>query len=185
MEEKKRASKNFAVIAVEPYLAEYAKKKFVLNRNNGGLVIPPTSDLYHCVWHHMSRPPREFDCSKSGNLKISLPCRRSSTDEGPWKDPAYYNYLSSTAAHNIETCLRRMFNYEFHAVMIENDEQGRPMRQIEVVEDFINRYQLQSISSDALLKNYQRYRRRIHPKRPRRYVRRHPSLAHNYPTILA
>lgn len=76
-----------------------------------------------------------------------------------------------------------MFNYEFHAVMIENDEQGRPMRQIEVVEDFINRYQLQSISSDALLKNYQRYRRRIHPKRPRRYVRRRPSLAHSYPTI--
>ena len=183
MEKHKRQMKSVAAISVAPYLAEYAKKKFVLNRNNGGLVIPPMSDLYHCVWHHMSRPPREFDCSKSGNLKISLPCRRSSTDEGPWKDPAYYNYLSSTAAHNIETCLRRMFNYEFHAVMIENDEQGRPMRQIEVVEDFINRYQLQSISSDALLKNYQRYRRRIHPKRPRRYVRRHPSLAHNYPTI--
>lgn len=177
MEEKKRCSKNFAAIDIEPYLAEYAKKRFVLNRNNGALVIPSNSDLYHCVWHHMTRPPRDCDSSKTGNLKISLPNRRSSNDEGPWKDPAYYNHLSSSAARCIETCLRRMFNYEFHALMIENDEQGRPMRQIEVVEDFIRKYQLQSISSDALLKNYQRYRRRLHPKRPRRYVHRHSSPA--------
>lgn len=172
MEEKKRYSKNFAVIQIEPYLAEYAKKRFVLNRNNGALVIPSGSDLYHCVWHHMSRPPQGADCSKTGNFHISLPCRRSGSDEGPWKDPAYYNYLSPAAARAVEGCIRRMFNYEFHTMMLENDEQGRLRRHVEVVDDFIRQYQLQSITSDALLKNYQRFRARLHTKRPRRYVRR-------------
>ena len=172
MEEKKRYSKNFAAIDIEPYLAEYAKKRFVLNRNNGGVVIPSSYDLYHCVWTHMSRPPHDYDRSKTGNLKISLPCRRANLDEGPWKDPAYFNYLSSSAAHAIEVCLRRMFNFEFHNLMSENEEQGRPRRQIEVVEDFIRKYDLLSISSDALIKNWQRYRSRLHPKRPRRYARR-------------
>lgn len=181
MEKTKRHAKALATIYVTPYLAEYAKKKFVLNRNNGGIIIPPSLDLYHCVWTLMQRPPLSTsgaslqpESEPAPNLPISLPSRRPSSDRGPWKDPAYYNYLSPTAARCIESELRRIFNYEFRHLMMDNEERGQGCKFSDLVDDFIRRYDLRSISSDALLKNYQRYRDRIYQRKPRRYVRRKP-----------
>ena len=212
MEKHKRQMKSVAAISVAPYLAEYARKKFVLNRNNGGIIIPPRYDLYHCVWTLMQRPPQKkppfqavslpaphksphpaektatgekatvpgsFAAGQSPtipNLYISLPSRRPSSSLGsPWKDPAYYNYLSRESAHLIETELRRLFNFEFHRLMLQNEESGRKSKLADVVEDFISQYNLKSITPDALLKNYQRYRAMLHPKKPRTYTRRkHP-----------
>ena len=214
MEKHKRQMKSVAAISVAPYLAEYAKKKFVLNRNNGGIIIPSRYDLYHCVWTLMQRPPQspkqpasgekshrssQFRCEAHTktptekkatvpgsfaagqsptipNLYISLPSRRPSSSLGsPWKDPAYYNYLSRESAHLIETELRRLFNFEFHRLMLQNEESGRKSKLADVVEDFISQYNLKSITPDALLKNYQRYRSMLRPKKPRTYTRRkHP-----------
>lgn len=174
MEQKKRASKKIVTIQITPYLAEYAKKKFGVNTADGSVRIPPSSDLYHCVWNLMQRPPASAAAPSEGNLPISLPSRRCSTSEGPWKDPAYYNYLSATAAHEIETCLRRMFNYEFHRTMMDNEAAGRPRRNADVVDDFMRQYSLLSITSDALLKNYYRYRNLIRPAKKRRYVKQKP-----------
>lgn len=181
MERKKRASKKICSIEITPYLAEYARKKYHASTVDGSIRIPSTSDLYHCVWHHMQRPPSApvpaasaSRAQPKGNFLISLPSRRPSSSDGPWKDPAYFNYLSSEAAHAIEACLRREFNFEFHRVMMENEEQGRPRRNIDVVEDFMRQYHLKSITSDALLKNYYRYRDLVRPKQRRRYSQRKP-----------
>ena len=59
--------------------------------------------------------------------------------------------------------------------MLQNEESGRKSKLADVVEDFISQYNLKSITPDALLKNYQRYRAMLHPKKPRTYTRRkHP-----------
>lgn len=185
MERKKRASKKICTIEITPYLAEYARKKFHASTLDGSIRIPSTSDLYHCVWNNMQRPPSSSpslapsaapvlalsgaSAQPPSLLLISLPSRRPSSTEGPWKDPAYYNYISPQGAREVETCLRREFNFEFHRVMLENEAAGHPRRNIDVVDDFIREYRLQSITSDALLKNYYRYRDLIRPKQRRRY----------------
>lgn len=192
METKKIASKKICTIRITPYLAEYARKKYHASSLTGAVRFPSTSDLYHCLWTNMQRPPSSASNSpsapapafsaeapalsapvpkdsSSGLLPISLPSRRPSSSDGPWKDPTRYNYLSAEAARAIETCLRREFNFEFHRVMMENEEKGRPRRNIDVVENFIREYRLTAITSDALLKNYYRYRDLVRPKQRRRY----------------
>ena len=106
-----------------------------------------------------------------GNLSIVLP-RRRTVEEGVVKNPAYYNYLSPTAAMLIERHLRRRFNFEFHQLMMENEEQGRPKTQLVLVQQFLRRHRLASISEEALLKNFQRYRRLLYPKTPRKYQKK-------------
>lgn len=169
MEKKKWASKRVAGIRIEPYLSEYIQKKFEIDEKTGGIKIPYTTDLYHVVWNLMSKPPQSSLCSTDSNLKIFLPCRRSRVDELPGKDPAYYNYLSSSAAKKIEASIRLMFNFEFHRVMLENEELGRPRRNQDVAEDFLHRYGLTAISSESLLKNFYRFRSKLYPKKPRKY----------------
>ncbi|CUQ47106.1 Uncharacterised protein [Segatella copri] len=41
-----------------------------------------------------------------------------------------------------------------------------------MVDNFIRRYALKSISPDALLKNFYRYRQRLFPKTPRKYQKK-------------
>jgi len=172
MHQKKNAARKVTIITIEEYLAEFARSKFPVDVSTGGLRIPATSDLYHCIWSLMSRPRGDRKPSSDGNLIISLPCRRSRQDGQTWKDPYYYNYLSMRAVREIEQCIRRMFNFELHRVLLENEEFGHPKRNKEVVLDFIRYYNLTAISDDALLKNYYRYRMRLCPKRIRKYEKK-------------
>ena len=173
MEHKKRLLLKEINIKIEGYLAEYILAKFKKNENGEKIVIPSNNDLYFCIWHHMSKPNERARLTEEGNLRIVLPCRRSGAKEGPWKDPAYYNYISQAGVKEIEACIRLQFNFELHRVLLENEEFGHKQRNIDVVYDFIRTYQLKSISPDALLKNYYRYRARIRPKRTREYKRIH------------
>lgn len=172
MERKKRLSKRTASVRIEPYLAEYIQKKLEIEPETGGVKIPYTTDLYHVVWNCMAKPDSHHDVMQDCNLKIYLPSRRSKIDGHPGKDPAYFNYLSSNAAKKIEEHIRLLFNFEFHRLMIENEELGRPLRNQDVVANFIRRYSLRSISPDALLKNFYRYRQRLFPKTPRKYQKK-------------
>lgn len=45
-----------------------------------------------------------------------------------------------------------MFNRELHAAMDENDMNGRPLNNLEVVNHFMCSYCIESVSEDALLK---------------------------------
>lgn len=158
-----------ANINIEQYLAEYAATKFKLH-HDGGVIIPSSSDLYHCVWEHMAIK-KANQKEQNGNLLIHLPQRRSSA-EYAGKNPAYYNYLSAAAAVDIEKCLRLMFNFELHRLLLENEEFGHVSRNIDLIVEFRHTYSLKSISEDALLKNYYRYRNRIKSKKTRHYKKK-------------
>lgn len=166
MEKEKYARKKTVAIRVEPYLAEYARKKFSISSKGGGVKIPYTYDLYHCIFNRMQKPPSGIVAPADGNLLICLPDSRQMTER---KHPETWNYLSASAMADIEQALRQLFNYDFHQQMMDNERLGRPRQQIEVVEYFLSTYGIVSLTSSALLKNFQRYRQRISPRKKRKY----------------
>ena len=170
MEKRKRYQKKVCSIRIQPYLAEYCQKKFDKNPHNGGIVIPSWSDLYFCVWNNMRKAPLDAPSTDDANLLIDLPTRRSGCDDYPSKDPSYYNHLSAHGVKRVEECIRMMFNFEFHAFMMDNENHGRTVKHSEMVDRFIRQYCLKSISTDALLKNFYRYRNLIHPRKKRKYT---------------
>ena len=97
-----------------------------------------------------------------GNLTFILPERRIG------KDPHVYNYLSPHSVKMIEKEIRRMFNRELHAAMDENDMNGRPLNNLEVVNHFMCSYCIESVSEDALLKNFYRWRENMRKRKVRR-----------------
>lgn len=173
MEKEKWSLKRTVGIYIEPYLAEYVSNKYKNDPKTGGVKIPYTTDLYFVVWNLMAKhkhPSIAIEPDETAvNLRIHLPNRRHGADELPGKNPAYFNYLSPTSAKKIEMEVRLMFNFELHRLLMENEEFGRPRRNIDVVYDFMHTYRLKSITPDALLKNFYRYRNRIRPKKSRSY----------------
>lgn len=147
-------------ITLTPYLAEYLRGKYASGSDNV-VNIPDSSDLYHVIWNYMSRRPSDV-AETSGNITIALPCRR----EG--KDPAIYNYLSERAVRCVDKAVRREFNQELHSFLLENDQRGHLFDNIDVVLQFINMYRLESITEDALLKNFYRWRENLRKRKARR-----------------
>ena len=109
----------------------------------------------------MSRRPSGA-IQKPGNLTLALPHRR----EG--KDPETYNYLSDRALRCVDKAVRREFNQELHALLLDNDQRGHLFDNIDIVLQFINMYGLESISEEALLKNFYRWRENLRKRKARR-----------------
>lgn len=148
-------------ITIEPYLAEYLRGKY----NNGSdepFHIPDETDLYHSIWTLMVKRQRNQSPVDNGNLTFILPERRIG------KDPKVYNYLSPRSVNLIEMEVRRMFNRELHIMMDENDMTGHELTNIDVVHNFLCSYGIESITEDALLKNFYRWRDNIRKRKVRR-----------------
>ena len=157
MEHQQYQKKRVAQICIKPYLATYAKKKFEIDPKTGGIKIPDSFDLYHCIWQLMERQPRhQADGSEQKvNLTIWLPFRRTT----PSKHPEYWNYIPPRKHWIIEKALRQLFNWEFHHYVEGLITKGTA--KVDAVRSFIRYYGLGLDCEDALLKNMQRYERSI------------------------
>lgn len=152
-------------ISIIPYLAEYMRGKY----NNGSdepFQIPDNDDLYHVIWALMMKRPVNASPTDSGNLVFVLPDRRIG------KDPAYYNYLSPRSQKIIGDRISSLFDLELHQKLDENTQNGHPMDNINVVHQFMCSYGIDSISEDALLKNYYRWREKVRQREKRRGYKR-------------
>lgn len=138
---------------VEPYLAAYAQKKFESDPVTGGIKIPDTFDLYHCVWQLMERRPRLTVDREDANLAIWLPFRRTM----PSKHPEHWNYIPPRRQWIIEKQLRRLFNWELHHYVEQQQEYGRT--RIDAIREFIRYYDLPLDCEQALVKHLQRHER--------------------------
>ncbi len=148
-------------INITPYLAEYLRGKY----NNGSddpVRIPDNTDLYHIIWQLMARRPSGRSPLDVGNLTICLPDRRVG------KDPQIYNYLYPRSVKMIDAHIRRMFNYDLHESMMENRQNGYILTNLDVAHRFLCAYGIISLSEDALLKNFYRYRENIRKRAKRR-----------------
>jgi hypothetical protein len=138
-------------INIEPYLAEYMYGKY----NNGSeeaFRIPDNTDLYHIIWTLMAKRQKNQSPIDEGNLTFILPERRIG------KDPRVFNFLSPNSVRIIEKEIRRMFNLELHQMLEENKVIVNRKYNIEVIHKFMCSFCIDSISEDALLKNYYRWR---------------------------
>jgi len=175
-----------AVVKVQPYLAAYARIKFDVDQKTGGIIIPDSFDLYHCVWQNMAKWPLErWHCGVSrpvdppdGNLLIHLPFRR--TEGGVAKDPRFWNYISPRAASVINRELKRLFDWEFHHYVENMLECSSSITKKEAVTCFSRKYGLGIDAEDTLLKNFQRYERR---NRIFLSLKKHKSTTTSTPTL--
>lgn len=149
-------------ITIQHYLAEYCIAKF----NNGDSVtpvrFPDELDLYHIIWSLMMKRPDNVPVVDNGNIEIALPNRKIG------KDPQYYNYISSRGAAIIQRTIRSLFYSELRRALDDNREGGRFYQDQEVIYMFMTKYNIESISADALQKNYLRWRNSINQNRRRR-----------------
>ncbi|MDR0681746.1 MAG: hypothetical protein LBG15_07865 [Dysgonamonadaceae bacterium] len=139
-------------ICVKPHLKEYIVGKYNLFSDDR-IRFPDNLDIYHTLFNLTEkRPPGCF--RDDGNLEIVLPDRH-------WaKHPETYNYLGVRSQKIINRKLEIMFWADFREY-VDYQHHINAISYIEAVCLFLRRYGIQSISEDAMLKNYYRWRKKI------------------------
>lgn len=151
-------------ITIEPYLAEYFTAKYG-NGESEPVRISNKTDLYHVIWQVMEKRPADIPPTCRGNLVIMLPERRCG------KDPLWYNHIGQRGIALIEKRIRMEFNNDFHEYMDRNQLSGN-MSISDAIMMFITKYELKSISEEALKKNYYRWRMSVRPYNKRGYSKK-------------
>lgn len=150
-------------MSADPAVAEYIRMKYY-DPEIGTVRFPSSADIYILIFDLLQKRPADNPVD-SGNLEFMLPDRRIG------KDPATYNYLSLRSQRILGNRFRAMMWAELHDFMDEQKHLlGTQFK--EAVYIFMRRYGIESISEDALLKNYQRWRDRLRRKNKRGYTRR-------------
>lgn len=150
-------------ITVEKPVAEYIRGKY-FDHEAGAVRFPSDLDIYVLIYDLLQRRPVEIPVD-SGNLEFILPERRAG------KDPLTYNYLSGRAQKMLSDKMRLMMWAELHDYMDEN-KHIKGIQFKDSVFTFMRRYSIESISEDALFKNYQRWRYKLRRKQKRGYTRK-------------
>jgi len=147
-------------IQVREHIGEYAIGKFGDNYNNP-VKIPCNYDLYHVIWDLVVRRPQDRPVD-NGNLEVVIPNRREaqSNQTITGKNPETFNYLSERSAKIIDYKLETMMYAELHDLLDENKHRKGIEFQV-TVHIFMGKYNITSISEDALLKNYYRWRKKV------------------------
>lgn len=150
-------------ITVEKPVAEYIRGKY-FDHEAGAVRFPSDLDIYVLIYDLLQRRPVDSPVD-SGNLEFMLPERRAG------KDPLTYNYLSGRAQKMLSDKMRLMMWAELHDFMDEN-KHIKGIQFKDSVFTFMRRYSIESISEDALFKNYQRWRYKLRRKQKRGYTRK-------------
>lgn len=150
-------------ITIEPHVAEYITGKF-FDHEAGAVRFPSALDIYILIYDLLQKRPVACPVD-TGNLEFVLPERRIG------KDPITFNYLSGRAQKILADKMRLMMWAELHDLMDENKHiNGIQFK--ESVFMFMRKYAIESITEDALLKNYQRWRDKQRRKKKRGYSRK-------------
>lgn len=141
-------------ITVPSPVAEYIRAKY-FDQEVGAVRFPPSTDIYVSIYDLSERRP--ISCPvDAGNLEFCLPDRREANVAGG-KSPETYNYFSAESQKKLAKKMYIMMLAELHDLMDENKHiHGIQFK--ETVYYFVRRYCIESITEDALFKNYQRWR---------------------------
>lgn len=151
-------------ISVAPHLAEYLSGKFG-DFKAGPVRLPDSSDLYHVIWDLLEKRP----CNavvESGNLELVLP------ERSVGKRPDTYNYLGRRSQSIINSKIELMMWSEAHDFIDEQKHQHGVDYKDSVIR-FRQKYGIESLSEDAFIKNYYRWREKVRKKEKKRdYLRK-------------
>ena len=147
-------------VQLTAYVAEWVNRRY---GDAWGLVrFPRSSDLYLLLYELMSKRPYNSPVDR-GNVKIALPDRREANRSGG-KSPEQFNYITQEATKTLDRRLTMMFWAEVH----DNLDEARHRHGLQYKEAarlFIRRYRITGISEEGILKNYQRWRKKVRQHR--------------------
>jgi hypothetical protein len=147
-------------IQIKPHLKEYISGKDN-EFSDKPVRFPDQIDIYHLIFELTRRRPIRCPVD-DGNIEIILPEPRSS------KHPETYNYLNSSAQKMIQRKVEVMFWSELREY-IDYEHYRNGTNYIESACSFMKKYEIKSITEDALLKNYYRWRKKIRNPEKRAY----------------
>lgn len=152
-------------ITVPEPIREYLIGKYCDLDANQPVYFPDGDDLYHCLYDLIEKRPANAPMVDSGNIELHLPKRRVG------KNPDVYNYISQRAQAILTKRIETKMWAECHDYL---DEQKHlyGINYIDGVVTFMKRYQIYSLSEDAFLKNYYRWRTKVREKNKKREYRR-------------
>ncbi len=150
-------------INVKPHLAEYARSKY--GDEAGVVKFPPTSDIGVLIVDLLEKRPPTAGADK-GNLTFAIfDTREARCARG--KAPGTYNYISARSAAVIGRKIEISLWADFHDFV----DEARHMRGETLcgaVYAFRVSHGIESLSEDAMIKNYQRWRAKSRSRRRRR-----------------
>ena len=152
-------------ITIKPHLAEYCIGKWGDDFAEP-VQFPPKTDLYITIYDLLQKRP----CNQhldAGNLEIVLPNRRQDED-GFKKNPSCYNFLSEKSCGIIQKRISMIFWDELHNLLFLMKKEHDQNYDV-TANYFICLYRIESITSDALLKNYYRHREDSRIRNKRKY----------------
>lgn len=146
-------------IDIKEHLAEFIVGKFGDHNKDIPVRFPDSIELYHTIYDLLEkRPANSIDL---GNLEIVLPERSQG------KNPVTYNYLGIRSIKIIQKRIETMFWAELHE-LLDHNKHMEGIEYADTVHVFMCRYSITSITEDALLKNYYRWRDKVRKKSKRR-----------------
>lgn len=150
-------------INIDPAVAEYVRGRY-FDAGIGAVHFPPGSDIYILLYDLVQRRPADHFVD-AGNLEFCLPDRRAG------KSPETYNYFSARSAKIIGDKLRTAMWADLHDYMDEQKHRyGLQLKDSAYA--FLVRYGITSITEDALLKHYQRWRDKMRRRAKRKYSKK-------------
>lgn len=155
-------------INLPEHLKEYLQGKY------GGfdqqpIRLPDNLDLYHLIYDLLEKRP-EKQYIDTGNLELVLPARSVG------KRPEYYNYLGLRSQRIIARKIETMMWAEAHD-FIDHQKHVEGMDYKDAVCLFMRKYGIESLSEEAYLKNYYRWRGKVRAKAKKRKYSREKSYS--------
>ena len=153
-------------ITIKPHLAEYCIGKWG-SEFQEPVEFPAHTELYVTIYNLTMKRP--VNCPlDSGNLEVVLPNRRNDEIMSIRKNPEVYNYISERASKILSRKIELYFWAELHETIDENSHRYR-ISYSETIYTFLAKYKIESITEDALLKNYQRWKENRRKRKKRGY----------------
>jgi hypothetical protein len=147
-------------INIKPHLKEYVTGKFCAFTDSP-VRFPDRLDIYCTIWDLTEKRP--VNCPvDSGNMEIVLPDRQ----EG--KSPESYNYLGERSQKIIGKKIEIMFWADLREY-VDYKHHVKGVTYVEAITEFVRKYGICSISEDALVKNYYRWRKKVRIAEKRAY----------------
>ena len=136
---------------IRPYLAEYCSIKYSWPHRSA-CKIPPSSELHYLFRDLLTRRPGNAG-REQGNIEFILP------NSAYGKRTVTCNYLSGRSRQKIEQYIYVMFWAEFHRFCeYQMHVVGESLLMSVLL--FKSKYRIESLSQEAFIKNYQRWRDR-------------------------
>jgi len=156
---------NTTKITIKEHLKEYCIGKWGDDFKEP-VAFPQKTDLYITIYDLLQRRPVNIP-HDYGNMEIIMPQRRDGDSDGFRKNPASYNFLSEKSCLIIQKRITGLFWAELHDTILDMKKKGQNYDV--TVHFFICSYRIESITSDALLKNYYRWREIYRQREVRQY----------------